>query len=297
MVADLGSMTAAARALFISQPTVSQAISELEDYYGTRLFDRLSKRLFITEKGSQFLGYARHIATLVNEMEQAVRNPERAGTLKIGASLTIGTCLFPGLVKEFARQYPLMQVKAAIRNTQDIEALITKNAIDFALVEGIVHVPEIVSRSFMEDRLVLVCGKGHPLYGTGSISIADLGGLRFIVREQGSGTRELFENLMALNEIKWQATWECNGSDVLKSAAKEGMGVAVISRRLVQEELEAGTLSSVFVDGLDMRRTFSVIHHKNKYLTPAMLAFIGLCRELPESGDVKEEASRSQGNP
>ncbi len=279
MVADLGSMTAAARAMFISQPTVSQAVSELEDYYGIKLFDRLAKRLFITEKGSRLLSYARHITALANEMEQAVRNPEKTGTINMGASLTIGTCLLPGLIGRFAREYPLIQVKVTIRNTQDIEALITRNAIDFALVEGAIHTADIVSRSFMEDRLMLVCGKGHPFYGAGKISLADLESLRYLVREPGSGTRELFENLMSLNEIKWQAAWECNSSDGLKSAAVAGMGVAVISARLVEEELKTGVLSNLPVEGLDMRRSFCVIHHRNKYLSPAMTAFISLCRD------------------
>ena len=279
-VADLGSMTAAAKALYIAQPTVSQSISELEDYYGIKLFDRLSKKLFITEKGSQLLSYARHITDLVNEMEYVMKNPDKSGTIKVGASLTIGTYLLPELVNEFIRQYPFWQVKAVTKNTQDIEQLIIRNEIDFAVVEGMVHTPDIIANPFMEDDLLLVCGRKHKLYGIKSISPGELSGLRFIVREKGSGTRELFENMMAMNEIKWQPDWECNGSDVLKSAAVSGIGVAVISKLLVKKELETGELSGIKIDNIDLKRKFSVIYHKNKFLTNGMKAFMDLCYKI-----------------
>lgn len=279
-VADLGSMTAAAKALYIAQPTVSQSISELEDYYGIKLFDRLSKKLFITEKGSQLLSYARHITDLVNEMEYVMKNHDKSGTIKVGASLTIGTYLLPELVNEFIRQYPFWQVKAVTKNTQDIEQLIIRNEIDFAVVEGMVHTPDIIANPFMDDDLLLVCGRKHKLYGIKSISPGELSGLRFIVREKGSGTRELFENMMAMNEIKWQPDWECNGSDVLKSAAVSGIGVAVISKLLVKKELETGELSGIKIDNIDLKRKFSVIYHKNKFLTNGMKAFMDLCYKI-----------------
>lgn len=279
-VADLGSMTAAAKALYIAQPTVSQSISELEDYYGIKLFDRLSKKLFITEKGSQLLSYARHITDLVNEMEYVMKNPNKSGTIKVGASLTIGTYLLPELVNEFIRQYQFWQVKAVTKNTQDIEQLIIRNEIDFAVVEGMVHTPDIIANPFMDDDLLLVCGRKHKLYGIKSISPGELSGLRFIVREKGSGTRELFENMMAMNEIKWQPDWECNGSDVLKSAAVSGIGVAVISKLLVKKELETGELSGIKIDNIDLKRKFSVIYHKNKFLTNGMKAFMDLCYKI-----------------
>ena len=282
-VADTLSMTAAAKSLYISQPTVSQAISELEEYYGVKLFDRLSKRLYLTDKGTRLLSYARHLISLMNEMEQVMHSPDQIGVIKVGASLTVGTYLLPQLVHQFMRQYPLLQVKSTIKNTLDIERLLLQNAIDFAVVEGMVHTPDIVAAPFMDDKLLLVCGKSHPLYHVNALQPAELANLQFIVREQGSGTRELFENMMATQEIKWQLAWECNGSDVLKNAAVNGIGVAVISQRLVERELAAGDLSVVHVEGIDLKRKFSVVYHKNKYLTAAMQAFIALCHEYPKN--------------
>lgn len=276
-VFDLGSMTAAAQALFISQPTVSQAISELENYYGIKLFDRLAKHLFITDKGAQLLSYARHITDLVTEMEQAMKNPDQHGLIKVGASLTIANYLLPDLVSNFSQQYPLIKVQAITKNTKDIESLVMKNAIDFAIVEGSIHSPDIIENVFMEDKLILVCGKTHFLYNSKSISPLSLKDLSFIVREAGSGTRELFENMMAAHELTWQPAWECNGSDILKNAAIKGLGIGVISQRLVEEELKTGTLARINVKNIDLQRKFSVIYHKNKFLSGSMQAFITLC--------------------
>lgn len=280
-VADCRSMTAASQALFISQPTVSQAISELESFYGVKLFDRLSKRLYITEIGKQLLSYARHIITLYDEMEQVVKNPDKSGSIKVGASVTIGACLLPQLVNEFAHSYPSLKLQAVIKNTKDIEGLITGNIIDFAVVEGAVHSQDIISNEFMNDELVLVCGRSHRLYMSKNISPLELEKLDFIVREPGSGTRELFESVMAANDINWQLIWECNGSDGIKSAVKNGIGVTVISKRLVEYEVEAKELYIVKVEGLDFKRKFSIIYHKNKYITESMRAFFNLCYAFP----------------
>lgn len=276
-VADLGSMTAAAEELFIAQPTVSQAIADLERYYNVKLFDRLSRRLYITETGTRLLSYARHIIALHDEMEQAIKHPSINGILKIGASVTIGANLLPQLISEFKNKYPSMQIHVVIKNTTDIENLIAKNAVDFGIVEGIIHSSDIVSSAFMEDELVLVCGKSHPLYRAERIPLTELGSLDFIVREEGSGTRELFESVTAANDINCRFTWECTGSDSLKQAAIAGLGVAVISERLVENEVKDGELRKIYVDHLNLKRKFAIIYHKNKYLTETMKAFFDLC--------------------
>lgn len=276
-VVDLGSMTAASKAHFIAQPTISQAISELEDYYGVKLFDRLSKRLFITEQGKELLSYARHITNLFNEMEQVAKNQDKVGIIKIGASVTVGTYLLPKLVNEFAKIHPLIQINAITKNTKDIESLIIKNEIDFAVVEGEVHNTNIISTPFMDDHLVLICGKTHPLYKSKVISKFELKNHNLILRELGSGTRELFENMMTLNEIKWHSSWECNGSDGLISAAINGIGIAVISQKLVEDQVKTGELSIIKMDDIDFKRKFNIIQHKNKYLTNTMKKFIDLC--------------------
>jgi LysR family transcriptional regulator, transcriptional activator of the cysJI operon len=277
-VADLGNMTAAAQSLYIAQPTVSQAISEIESHYGIKLFDRLAKRLYITESGKQLLSYARHIIALDEEMELAMKDPEKSGILKVGASLTIGAELMPKLASGFQEKHGELRIHAVVRNTADIENLILRNDIDFALVEGIVHSKSIIAEPFMDDELALVCGKSHALYGIRSVTLEELLKHDFVVREQGSGTRELFESAMISKNAAWNISWECSGSDSIKSAAAGGLGIGVISKRLVEREIAVGELVVLNVPGLDLKRKFSIIFHKNKYITDTMKEFFSMVR-------------------
>jgi DNA-binding transcriptional LysR family regulator len=282
MVADLGSMTAASEALYIAQPSVSQAIADLENFYGVKLFDRLSKRLYITDSGRKLLSYARHITALSDEMDQAMKNPEQTGLIRIGASVTAGAQFLPELVLEFTAGFPAIQVQAISRNTKDIESMILRNEVDFAVVEGTVRSPDIVAEPLMDDELVLVCGRSHPLYSAESMAPGDLSSVRFIIREPGSGHRELFESVMAAKDIDWSFVWECNGSDSLKNAAIRGIGVGVISKLLVEYELRSGELRVLRAEGVDFKRKFCIIYHKNKYLSESMKAFFQICRRYAE---------------
>lgn len=277
-VADVGSMTAASEALYIAQPTVSQAISELESHYGTKLFDRLAKKLYITESGKKLLDYARHIIALQREMELAMTDPEKSGILKVGASVTIGTELLPRLVKSYQENHRELRIHGVIRNTSDIESLILSNEIDFALVEGAVNSKSIVSEPFTDDELALVCGKNHPLYGLESVQLEELLRHDFVVREHGSGTRELFESTMLSKNAVWNMIWECSGSDGIKAAAACGIGIGVLSNRLIEKELSNGDLSILNVPGLELKRKFSIIYHKNKYITDRMKEFFRIVK-------------------
>jgi DNA-binding transcriptional LysR family regulator len=277
-VADLGNMTAAARSLYIAQPTVSQVISELESHYGIKLFDRLAKRLYITESGKQLLSYARHIIALDEEMELAMKDPEKSGVLKVGSSLTIGAELMPKLASGFQEKHRELRIHAVVRNTADIEDLILRNDIDFALVEGIVHSKSIIAEPFMDDELALVCGKSHALYGIRNVTLEELLRHDFVVREQGSGTRELFESAMISKNAAWNISWECSGSDSIKSAAVGGLGIGVISSRLVEREIAVGQLAVLNVPCLDLKRKFSIAYHKNKYITDTMKEFFSMVR-------------------
>lgn len=279
-VADAGNMTRASKTLFIAQPTVSQAIAELEKHYGVKLFDRLSRRLYLTGTGAILLGYARHVINLVGEMDQAIAAEADSGSLRIGATLTIGTCLLPDYLAIFARQYPQVSVTVSIRNTRDIEQLVSRNELDLALIEGTVTNPDIMALPFMTDHLVLACCPGHPLCASqGPLPLQALEDQLFIVRERGSGTRELFEHTMALHQVPWRMAWEAINSDAMVQAALNGLGIAVLSRRLIEAPLQSGQLKIIQVEDLELIRSFCLAHHKNKYLTPAMQALAAIIRQ------------------
>ncbi len=277
MVADLGSMTKAANKLFIAQPSVSQTIKELEDYYNIRLFERLSKKLYITEEGRQLLSYARYIVSLFDEMEQKMRQSAENSKLKIGASVTIGTCILSEIYSRYHMAYPNVDIDTIVDNTTVVEAMVLKSEIDFALVEGPVHSRDIVSRPFMDDELILICGDSHPFKEKGHIVLRDLEGENLILRESGSGTRELFENTMLARGIDMNIKGVCNNSETIKNAVIANMGVSVISKMIVKDELKMGKLFHIEIDDTEFKRQFNIIYHKNKYISKPIKDFWKLC--------------------
>ena len=149
--------TKAAQSLRMTQPAVSLAIRELEQYYGVALFDRLGRRLSITPVGQRFQSYAGHIASLFDEMELGLRNSGQLGTLRVGASITIGAQFLPGYVKSFSALCPEAEVRVRVEPTDQLERRLTDNTLDLALVEGIPRSPVLHAEAYMEDHLAVIC--------------------------------------------------------------------------------------------------------------------------------------------
>jgi DNA-binding transcriptional LysR family regulator len=270
-------MTAAARNLYMSQPAVSQAVAELERYYGVRLFERLSRKLYLTQAGETLLGYARHIIRLNLDAEQEMRNLNQSARLRIGASVTIASCLLPKLVATVKQKDERISFEITEDNTSKIEQLISCDKLDIGVVEGDISSPDLLCKPFAKDELVLICGSSHPFACRTSLAPHELEHENFILREYGSGTRKTFEDAMKEHHLSWESSWTCNNADSIKMAVAEGLGISVISERAVQREIEACMLCCVPVEGLTFQRQFQLIYHKNKYVTQAMETFMRLC--------------------
>lgn len=283
-VADCGKMSLAAKTLYISQPTVSQAISEIEQYYGIRLFERLSRKLYPTPEGKRLLGYARHIVSLFEEMELDLQNAGQHPFLKIGATITVGACVLPGLVQKFEKECAPCKAEVYVDNTRSIEEKLMKSQLDVGIVEGTVNSQDLISQPLMEDELILVCAPDHPLAEHAAASAQDLQNLRFVLREPGSGTRELFEKYLALHGVSVHIKWVCHSAEAIKNAVIEGQGAAVLSRRLAAEEIKLGKLIAVPFEDTRMTRQFCLIHHKNKFLSPSLQRFIGCAKDYSAAG-------------
>lgn len=274
------SISKAAEKLHISQPSVSIAVRELEDYYGVRLFDRISRRLYLTDTGRHFLEYASQIAALFDEMEDGVRQWERRARLRIGASITIGTRLMPKYVAIFRESNPDAQIEVFVGSSDIIEEKILLNELDFALIEGIVHSGSIVCETYAKDRLAVICAPGCPLCGKKTVTIDELLAQPLLLRERGSGTRELFDHALAALEYACTPAWESTSTEALVNAAGSGLGVAVLPYMLVRENLRKGEVAELQVENLRLDRGFHVIYHKNKRLAAGARLFIELCRNL-----------------
>ena len=192
-VAECGSMNTAAKELFLSQPTISQAIRELEEYYDTRLFDRLSRRLHITPAGQELLNNAYPVVAQFNQLERNMEKGRQKDIIRIGSTITVGSCLISNVLNDFDRLMPETETCTFIGNTHTIEEKLLKSELDIALVEGEIHHPDLVMVPGIRDFLVLGCAANHPFAGRDAIHVKDLEGRKFVMREQGSGTRALFD--------------------------------------------------------------------------------------------------------
>lgn len=284
-VCDTMNMTAAAKSLFMSQSAISQAITEMEKHYDVRLFERLSRKLYLTKAGEELLGYARHIIRTSSDAEKVMNALHESGPIRLGASVTVATDVLPKLVSVFKQENSDTKIEAFEDNTEQIERRILNDKTDIGLVEGETTSPDIVSIPFMDDELVLICATHHRFAGIPVINPKELQKEDFIVRENGSGTRKTFENIMAANNLSWSATWTCNNADTIKMAVAEGIGISVISKRAVENEVKLGILCVKKIKGIRFERKFKVIYHKNKYLTITMKKFIDLCISCERQGE------------
>jgi len=271
------SITLAARKLYISQPAVSNAIKELEDYYDIPLFDRISKKLYLTEAGKKIYTYALHISSLFEELETTIKNSDTSGTLKIGASITIGTHFMPDFIKKSSLMHPDVQIFVTIDSSDIIEQMILDNKLDFALIEGVIHSENIISKDFIKDELIVICDLENPLLKKETVSVNDLSTQNFLMRERNSGTRELAESILLLHNISLTPLWESSSTEAIINGVSKGIGISILPLQLVQESIKRNQINRLEITGLEFNRQYHIIYHKNKYLTGAALAFIKLC--------------------
>lgn len=270
--------TRAANELHTTQPAVSLAIRELEQYYGVVLFDRIGRRLKITEAGQRFQEYAFHIITLFDDMEKGMRDWDSFGILRVGASITIGSQFLPNYVKTFYSHYPGTEVRAVIGPSDYLEQKILNSELDFALIEGITHIPSFISEEYMEDYLTVICPTNSSLCQKQEITIDEFRSQNFLLRERGSGTREVFERVIEQAGFMVTPIWEATSTTALVNAVINGLGISVLPYRMVVGPLKRGLVSTVSVKGLSFQRKFHIVYHKEKFLSSSAKAFMELCR-------------------
>lgn len=271
------SITLAAKKLYISQPAVSNAIKDLEAYYGTPLFDRISKKLYLTEAGKAVYHYALHINSLFEELESSLKSSKSIGQLKIGSSITIGTHLMPDYIKDFSTRFPNIQTHVTIDSSDVIEKLVLDNELDFALIEGIVHSENIISKDFIKDELIVICDLDNPLLKKVNVSVDDLSDQHFLMREKNSGTRELAESILSLHNIAIRPLWESSSTEAIIHGVSKGIGISILPLQLVKDYIDKNQVARINVNGLKFNRQYHIIYHKDKFLTPASLEFMKLC--------------------
>lgn len=274
-------MTKVSEKLYVSQPSISQAINDLEKDLGVKLFDRMGKKLYLTHEGSTFLNYTRRILNIYDEAVKVIKemNSLQRGKLKIGASTTIGIYILPDIIGKFSKIYSNVDISIIIENTENIVKLIEENHLDIAFVEGPVHSEEIEVEKFYEDELVFITCRDHPWTKMGKILESDIVKEKIIMREKGSGTREVFIAALDRNFIDYSIFMELGHTEAIKKAVEAGLGISCISKKCIKDEINYGKLSVSEIDGLKINRSLHLIHHKDKYMTKLINAFIEFAKE------------------
>jgi DNA-binding transcriptional LysR family regulator len=272
-------VTRAAQALSMSQSAASGSLRELENQFDVRLFDRLGKRLQLSELGRQLRPQVESLLEQARALEQALAGEEVVGRLQIGATLTIGNYIAVNMIADFRQHYPQADIVLQVANTETIAEQVASFELDMGLIEGELQYQNLDIVHWRRDELVVFAAPGHPLAHTRALSDQDLLALPWIVRERGSGTRQAFDRAMHGILTDLHIAMELQHTEAIKRAVEAGLGVGCLSQICLAEAFKRGTLVPLAVPGRDFRREWFLITHREKYHSAALKQWLALCLE------------------
>jgi DNA-binding transcriptional LysR family regulator len=279
-VARHQSFTAAARELHVTQPAVSMQVKELEASCGLPLFEKVGRRIHLTEAGEEIARCAEGVA---ERLEQAVERLDalrglRTGTLKLGAVST-AKYFAPFLLRAFTSGHPQVAIRFSVGNREEMIRDLAENEIDLVIMGRPPRELDTVAEPFARHPLVIVAAPSHPLAGQRRIRLERLADESFLIREPGSGTRAAMEDVFRERGVGYRASMEMSSNETIKQAVMAGMGISLISAHTVGLERKAGRLVTLDVLGTPIMRDWYVIHLARKRLSPIAAAFRSLLLE------------------
>ncbi len=294
-VAEKLNFREAAEALLLTQPAVTLQIKALEEELSIRLFDRSGSRIALTEAGGRLLKHAVQLAALAQTAEQdlATLSGVESGELHIGASTTIAQYFLPKLVGEFGRMNPRASLSVVSGNTLQVVDALLKGSIPLGLVEGPVMRGGVSTELFLADEIVMILPAQHEWTGR-AVSLDQLASEAMIFREQGSGTRRVVETALRKAKIplkKLRIAMELDSTEAIKAAVEAGLGVGFVSARAIQKELKLQTLQIGMVEGLRIRRKFSIIQLRGPQAGGLAGAFLQYLRGIRSRSSDRPQGS------
>lgn len=283
-VAEKGSFSHAAQALHMTQPAVTMQMQSLEDYFGTKLFIRSTKRVELTEAGRTLLPFASRSIELMKETDISMSKFTHMleGRLHLGSSLTIGEYILPRLLGPFSAEYPNISVSMKVNNTKQILEEVLSHQLTFGLVEAEVKHPDVFTEAVLSDELKLIAPRNHPLAERESIPLEEMLKYPFVLREQGSGTRKVMEEELAragCDVSMLKIVMELGSTGAVKSAVEAGLGISILSQSSVKHEAALGVLKVKDVEGICFARSFYAIYLSSTLLPISAVTFLTFLRE------------------
>jgi DNA-binding transcriptional LysR family regulator len=271
------SITKTAKKMHLSQPSVSIQIKDLEDSLNVRLFDRINRRISLTDAGKTFFEYSERLLHLIDEINGVMNEfgSGDVGRLVLGASNTVGIYVLPKFLGEFKELYPKAEIALNIQNRQEAVEQCVAGELDFAFMQDPPKHPDIQAEFFMKDELVIVCSPKHQWAGMGYLTMKTLSSepSAIILREEGSGTRGIIEYVIKRFGIERKVTMELSSSEGIKRAVEANLGVAVLSRNVIKNEVENKTLVALPIKDLNTKREFFIVRNKKRKFLPLMTKF------------------------
>jgi LysR family transcriptional regulator, transcriptional activator of the cysJI operon len=259
---EVKNFTKTAELLCMSQPNVSLHIKNLENEFQTKLVERSSKKIHITPTGELLYDAAKSIITIYEQTKQNILEHHHLikGELKIGASFTIGEYILPSLLIEIGKDYPDLHLSVMIGNTEEIIQSVRLFKVDIGLIEGQTTEKELSVHAFMQDELFIVASHKHPLANKRHVSIADLQDQTWVIREVGSGTREYYNHFTRTNGLRIKSTLTISSNQGIKETLINSLGLSLLSKSVIERDLQYQNLSIIPLEGHSFTRTFSYLY-------------------------------------
>jgi DNA-binding transcriptional LysR family regulator len=283
-VVELQSFSKAGESVHLSQPTVSSHIKDLEEHFGTRLVDRLSRKVTPTKAGELLFDYARQLIALRDRAEAAMAefSGKIRGRLVIGGSTIPGGYVLPRIIGLFSRRYPEVQVSLKVGDTTEIINKVLAGHIEAGVVGAKYHDKLLEQKPVMADEMCLIVPSDHPWSGQPMIRIQELLDAPFIVRESGSGTLRSFEQQLqkkGFNIADFNIVAEMGSTEAVRQGIKNGLGLSILLAVAVTDDIQSGLLKTIHVEGLNLNRSFYLTTHKQRTPSPLCSAFIDFLKE------------------
>jgi DNA-binding transcriptional LysR family regulator len=297
-VAVAGSITGAARSLQVSQPAVSKQLGDLENALGALLVDRLPRGIRLTTAGRALSEHAGRIFGIEHtaEIELAELLGMRRGQLSVGASTTIGSYLVPRVLGVFRQSHPGLRLDLQIGNTALVHDLVRRQAVELGLTEGFVTDDDLENGVFDQDDMVAITAPGDAVLSRVPLSAKELVALPFVMRERGSGTREVVEAALAKKRLVVEPVMSLGSTEAVKNAVSARLGVAIVSRLTVEQELIAGSLVAIELADLTIRRALHLVELRGKTRSPAAIRFLELLAHIRAPFDLAAEPVERPAN-
>jgi DNA-binding transcriptional LysR family regulator len=282
-IARVQSVSRATEALAMSQSAVSGALADLERQFDVRLFERVGKRLVLSELGRALWPQAEALCEQARGLERNL-SQQVSGELRVGATLSIGNHLCAPLMARFLKDNAGARVSLHIANTEEIARSVKSFEIDVGLIEGELTDPELDITRWRGDELVVFCSPRHPLAKRRSLSDDDLASSNWIVREHGSGTRQAFEHALHGLFPQLKIALELTQTEAIKSAVAAGLGLGCLSRLALEQDFLHRSLVPCRVPQRDFHRDFFFVLHQRKFRSQALESWLELCRRHADAG-------------